>query len=189
VFAHGALKTIAVSLMKIANDIRWLGCGPRAGFAELALPEVQPGSSIMPGKVNPVIAESVCMACAQVMGNDVTVNIAGQSGNFELNVMMPVAAYNLLQSINLLAKVSENFAKQCVDGMEATKKGPEMVERGLMLGTALVPKIGYDLSAQISHEASETGKTIREVAREKTKLTEKELDELLDPFKMTEPGA
>jgi len=189
VFAHGALKTIAVSLMKIANDIRWLGCGPRAGLSELALPEVQPGSSIMPGKVNPVIAESVCMACAQVMGNDVTINIAGQSGNFELNVMMPVAAYNLLQSINLLAKVSENFAKQCVDGLEATKRGPEMVERGLMLGTALVPKIGYDLSAQISHEASETGKTIREVAREKTKLTEKELDELLDPFKMTEPGA
>jgi fumarate hydratase class II len=188
VAASGELKTIAVSLMKIANDMRWLGCGPRAGLAELALPEVQPGSSIMPGKVNPVIAESVTMACAQVLGNDVTINIAGQSGNFELNVMMPVAGYNLLQSINLLAKVSENFAKQCIDGLKATENGPHMVERGLALCTALVPKIGYDLAAAISHEAAETGKTVREVAREKTKLTEAELKELLDPFKMTEPG-
>ena len=186
--ASGSFKTIAVSLMKIANDIRWLGCGPRAGLGELALPEVQPGSSIMPGKVNPVIAESVTMVCAQVIGNDVTINIAGQSGNFELNVMNPVAAYNLLQSINLLGTASENFAKQCIDGLKATEHGPAMVERGLALCTSLVPKIGYDLSAAISHEASKTGKTVREVAREKTKLTEQELNELLDPFKMTEPG-
>jgi fumarate hydratase, class II len=181
----GAMKTIAVGLMKIANDIRWLGSGPRAGFGEIQLPEVQPGSSIMPGKVNPVIAESVCMACAQVIGNDVTVSVAGQSGNFELNVMMPVAAYNLLQSINLLANVSANLATQCIDGLQATNKGPEMVERGLALCTALVPSIGYDESAAISKEAAKTGKTVREVAREKTKLSEDELKSLLDPFKMT----
>lgn len=186
--ASGEMKTIAVSLMKIANDVRWLGSGPRAGIGEISLPEVQPGSSIMPGKVNPVIAESVCMVCAQVLGNDVTINIAGQSGNFELNVMMPVAAYNLLQSITLLSKVSDNFAKQCVDGLKATQKGPEMVERGLALCTALVPKIGYDQSAAISKDAAKTGKTVREVARETTKLTEAELKDLLDPFKMTEPG-
>lgn len=186
--ASAILKTIAVSLMKIANDTRWLGSGPRAGLGEIALPEVQPGSSIMPGKVNPVIAESVSMVCAQVIGNDVTVTIAGQSGNFELNVMLPVAAYNLLQSINLLAKASENFSKQCIDGLVATARGPEMVERGLALCTALVPKLGYDKSAAISHEAAKSGRTIREVAREQTELTEKELDELLDPFKMTEPG-
>ena len=186
--AHGQLKTIAVSLIKIANDIRWLGSGPRAGLGEIALPEVQPGSSIMPGKVNPVIAESVCMACAQVLGNDVTINIAGQSGNFELNVMMPVAGYNLLQSINLLARVCDNFAKQCIDGLTATDRGPEMVERGLALCTALVPKLGYDQSAAISKEAAKTGRTVREVARESTKLSENDLKELLDPFKMTEPG-
>jgi fumarate hydratase class II len=188
VFASGALKTIAVSLMKIANDIRWLGSGPRAGLGELNLPEVQPGSSIMPGKVNPVICESVMMACAQVLGNDVTVNVAGQAGNFELNVMMPVAGYNFLQSINLLAKVSQNLAKQCVDGLTATKQGPDTVERGLALCTALVPAIGYDQSAKISHDAAATGKTIREVAKEQTDLSDQELDELLNPFKMTEPG-
>lgn len=186
--ASGELKTIAVSLMKIANDIRFLGCGPRAGFAELALPEVQPGSSIMPGKVNPVIAEALCQVCAQVIGNDVAVTIAGQSGNFELNVMQPVAAYNLLQSIQLLAKASANFSKQCVEGLKATEKGPEMVEKGLALCTALVPAVGYDLSAQISHDAHETGETIREIARKKTKLSEKELTEILNPEKMTEPG-
>jgi len=184
----GVLKTIAVSLIKIANDVRWLGCGPRAGIAEIALPEVQPGSSIMPGKVNPVIAEAVCMVAAQVIGNDVTVTIAGQSGNFELNVMMPVAAYNLLQSITLLSTVVDNFKEKCVDGLKATQRGPELVERGLSLCTALVPEIGYDMSAQISHDAFESGETIREVALKKTKLTEKDLERLLDPFKMTKPG-
>lgn len=185
--ASGALKTIAVSLLKIANDIRWLGSGPRAGLGEIALPEVQPGSSIMPGKVNPVIAESVCMACAQVIGNDVVINTAGASGNFELNVMMPIATYDLLQSIMLLARVAENFQRQCVDGIKATERGPEMVERGLMMCTALVPEIGYDLSAAIAKEASKTGETIREVARKKTELTEDQLKKILDPSKMTEP--
>ena len=139
VFASGALKTVAVSLMKIANDIRWLGSGPRAGIGEIALPEVQPGSSIMPGKVNPVIAESVAMVAAQVMGNDATITIAGQSGNFELNVMLPLIAYNLLQSIDLLANAAENLTDQCVSGIEATERGPELVEQGLMLATALAP--------------------------------------------------
>ncbi|MBI4534066.1 MAG: class II fumarate hydratase [Candidatus Melainabacteria bacterium] len=186
--ASGTLKTIAVSLMKIANDIRWLGCGPRAGIGEIALPEVQPGSSIMPGKVNPVIAEAVCMVAAQVIGNDTTVAIAGQSGNFELNVMQPVAAYNLLQSISLLAAVAANFAERCVDGIKATSKGPEMVEKGLALCTALVPEVGYDVAAAISHEAAQSGQTVREVAREKTKLSEVDLERILNPFKMTEPG-
>jgi len=183
----GVLKTIACSLMKIGNDIRWLGCGPRAGIGEIALPEVQPGSSIMPGKVNPVIAESLCMVAAQVIGNDATIAIAGQSGNFELNVMMPVAAHNLLESINLLASAAENFSKQCVDGIKATERGPELVERGLALSTALVPAIGYDAAAKISKEAFESGKTVREIARATTKLSEDELNAHLDPFKMTEP--
>jgi len=185
--SSGILKTIAVSLLKIANDIRWLGCGPRAGIGEITLPEVQPGSSIMPGKVNPVIAESLAMVAAQVIGNDITITIAGQSGNFELNVMMPVAAYNLLQSIELLATSCNNFAKQCIAGIKSTKKGPQLVEQGLALCTALVPAVGYDLAAKISHEAHESGATIREVARKRTKLTETELDKLLDPFQMTAP--
>lgn len=182
----GVLKTIAVSMLKIANDIRWLGCGPRAGIGEIELPEVQPGSSIMPGKVNPVIAEALTMVAAQVVGNDATITIAGQSGNFELNVMMPVAAYNLLQSLELLATSINNFCEKCIDGLKATKKGPEQVERGLALCTALVPAVGYDVAAQISHDAYISGETIREIARKKTKLTEPELNRLLDPSKMTE---
>lgn len=182
------LKTIAVSLIKIANDVRWLGCGPRAGLAEISLPEVQPGSSIMPGKVNPVIAEAVCMACAQVIGNDVTVTIAGQSGNFELNVMQPVAAYNLLQSISLLARVSSNFAESCIDGLKATEKGAEMVEKGLALCTALVPAVGYDVAAKISHQAAKSGETIRAMAKRLTELSDADLERILDPYKMTEPG-
>src|SRR5947199_10194965 len=146
----GALNTLAVSLMKIANDMRWLGSGPRAGIGEIALPEVQPGSSIMPGKVNPVIAESVCMVCAQVIGNHTTITVAGQSGNFEINVMMPVTAYNLLQSISLLTSVTQNFTEQCIKGIKATTKGPEMVEHGLAISTALAPIIGYDEAASIS---------------------------------------
>jgi fumarate hydratase, class II len=188
VAASGALKTIAVSMLKIANDIRWLGSGPRAGIGEIDLPSVQPGSSIMPGKVNPVIAESVAMVCAQVIGNDVTVNIAGASGNFELNVMMPVAAYNLLQSISILATSSDNFASQCIDGLQATEQGPAMVEQGLAIGTALAPRIGYDAAADIAKEAAKSGRTIREVATEMTDLSAEELDQLLDPSGMTEPG-
>ena len=186
--ASGSLKTVAVSLMKIANDVRWLGSGPRAGIGEIALPEVQPGSSIMPGKVNPVIPESVCQVAAQVIGNDATIAIAGQSGNFEINVMMPVAAYNLLQSIKLLASVTRNFVRQCVEGITATEKGPEMVERGLAICTGLVPRIGYDAAAKIAKEAQATGKTVREVARERTDLSDEELDRILDPAAMTEPG-
>jgi fumarate hydratase, class II len=186
VFTSGALKTVAVSLMKISNDIRWLGSGPRAGIGEIALPEVQPGSSIMPGKVNPVIAESVAMVAAQVMGNDATVTIAGQSGNFELNVMLPLIAYNLIQSIDLLANAAENLTDQCVSGIEATERGPELVEQGLMLATALAPVIGYDRAAEISKAAYKSGRTIREIAREETDLSEDELDELLDARHMTE---
>jgi fumarate hydratase class II len=178
-----------VSLLKIANDCRWLGSGPRAGIGEITLPEVQPGSSIMPGKVNPVIAESVTMVSAQVIGNDATITIAGQSGNFELNVMMPVAAYNLLQSIDLLAASCTNFARQCVSGLVATGQGPAMVEKGLAICTALAPIIGYDAAAAIAKKAAQTGETVKQVALRETKLSEKELDEILDPAKMTEPGA
>ncbi len=188
VAASGALNTLAVSLMKIANDIRWLGSGPRAGFGEIELPAVQPGSSIMPGKVNPVIAESVCMVCAQIMGNHTTITVAGQAGNFEINVMMPVSAYNLLQSIRLLAEVVHNFTVQCVKGLKATTRGPEMVERGLAICTSLAPVIGYDAAANISKEAHKTGKTVREMAREKTNLSEEDLDRILDPASMTKPG-
>lgn len=185
--ASGSMKTIAVSLMKIANDIRWLGSGPRAGIGEIKLPEVQPGSSIMPGKVNPVIAESVTMVAGQVIGNDQAISIAGASGNFELNVMMPLAAHNLLQSVDLLAASSSNFSKQCISGIEATKAGPEMVERGLAIGTALAPIIGYDEAAAIAKEASESGETVKQVALRMTDLGSERLDEILDPIRMTEP--
>ena len=185
--ASGSMKTIAVSLMKIANDIRWMGSGPRGGFGEIELPEVQPGSSIMPGKVNPVIPESVCQVSAQVIGNDMSVAVAGQSGNFEINVMMPVAAYNLLQSIDLLSNASKNLALQCVDGLKATTKGPEMVENGLAIVTTLVPHIGYDASAALAHHAQKTGESIKEVAIRETDISEKDLDKILDPESMTEP--
>ncbi len=184
VYMSGALKTLAVSAIKISNDIRWLGSGPRAGFGEIELPEVQPGSSIMPGKVNPVIAESTAMAAAQVIGNDLTVSIAGQSGNFELNVMMPVAAFNLLQSIELLSTSLSNLANQCVTGIKATDRGPEMVEKGLAIVTTLVPVIGYDASAAIAKKAQLSGKTIRQIALEETNIDPSELDQILDPSKM-----
>ncbi|MEC9309232.1 MAG: class II fumarate hydratase [Chloroflexota bacterium] len=186
--ASGTLKAIAVSLHKISNDIRFLSCGPRAGLGEISLPEVQPGSSIMPGKINPVICESVIQVSAQVVGNDATLTLAGQGGYFELNTMMPVAAYNILQSIALLSNSCGNLATQCIDGIVATNTGPEMVERGLMLGTALAPAIGYDLAAVIAKEAAYTGRTIREVAKEKTDLTEEALIELLNPEEMTKPS-
>ncbi len=186
--ASGTLRSVAISLHKIANDIRFLGSGPRAGLGELTLPEVQPGSSIMPGKVNPVIAESLVQVSAQVLGNDLSVAMAANGGYFELNTMMPVAGYNLLQSIALLATTAQNFADQCVAGLEATDVGPGMVERGLMLGTALSPAIGYDRAAQIAKQAASSGLTIREVARRETDLSEEELEELMRPDKMTEPG-
>ena len=186
--ASGSLKTVAVSLMKICNDIRWLGSGPRGGIGEIELPEVQPGSSIMPGKVNPVIPESVCQVAAHVIGNDAAIVVGGQSGNFEINVMMPVCAYNLLQSIDLLAAAARNLDEQCVRGLKATSAGPDMVERGLAIVTTLVPHIGYDESAAIAKEAQASGKTVKEVAVEKTGLSSDELDEILDTSGMTEPG-
>ncbi len=172
----------------MANDIRWMGSGPRAGLGELQLPTVQPGSSIMPGKVNPVIAESVIQVCAQVQGNDQVVALGNQWGNFELNTMMPVMAHNLLQSIALLASASKNFAEQCIVGLTATEAGPNLVERGLMLATALAPVVGYDKAAEIAKTAAATGRTIRDVAREQLALSDAQLDELLDPTKMTTPG-
>ena len=186
--ASGELRTIAISLHKIANDIRFIACGPRAGLGEITVPEVQPGSSIMPGKVNPVISESVIQVAAHVVGNDAAVTLAGQGGYFELNTMMPVAAYNLLQSISLLAASANNFADQCVRGIEATDVGPAMVEKGLMLGTALAPAIGYDAAAAIAKEAAATGATIREVALQRTEISEEELAELLNPEEMTKPS-
>ena len=185
VSASGNLKTIAISLMKIANDIRWMGSGPRGGFGEIELPEVQPGSSIMPGKVNPVIPESVCQVAAHVIGNDSTIAIAGQSGNFEINVMMPVAAYNLLQSINILSTSATNLTTQCIEGIKATSKGPNMVTNGLAIVTTLVPHIGYDASAEIAHKAQSRNKTILEIALEETNFSEKELKDILNPEKMT----
>ena len=186
--ASGQLKTVAVSLHKIANDIRFLGCGPRAGLGEINVPEVQPGSSIMPGKVNPVISESVIQVSAHVVGNDAAVALAGAGGYFELNTMMPLAAYNLLQSVSLLSASARNFARQCVVGITATDTGPAMVEKGLMLGTALAPSIGYDAAASIAKKAAETGQTIREIARAETSLSEDELNALLNPEEMTKPS-
>ena len=187
--ASGVLRTIAVSMIKLANDLRWMGSGPRVGLGEIELPEVQPGSSIMPGKVNPVIAEAVCQVAAQVIGNDRTIEVAGLVGsNFELNVMMPVAAYGLIQSVELLATSLDNLTDRCIVGLKATTLGPEMVEKGLVICTALAPAIGYDAAAAIAKEAHKTGRTIREVARERTSLSEEDLDQILDPSKMTEPG-
>ncbi len=186
--ASGQLRTVAISLHKIANDIRFIGSGPRAGLGEISLPEVQPGSSIMPGKINPVISESVIQVAIQVMGNDATVALAGQGSYFELNTLMPVAAFNILQSISLLSASANNFAEQCVKGIQATGTGPAMVEQGLMLGTALSPAIGYDAAAAITKEASSTGQTIREVAKLRTELSDAELDQLLNPEDMTKPS-
>ncbi len=179
--ASGAMKTIAVSLMKIANDIRWLGCGPRAGISEILVPAVQPGSSIMPGKVNPVIAESVTQVATQVIGNDTTITIAGQSGNFELNVMMPLIAHNLLEQIRLLANVSGVFRTQCIDNLKADKKNCEsQIETSLMLSTPLVPILGYDKAAALAKEAFKDGLTIREVVLKHQLLSEKDLRRILD---------
>ena len=189
VHTHAALKTLAVSLTKITNDIRWMGSGPRAGLGELELPAVQPGSSIMPGKVNPVICESVLMVCQRVIGNDAAMTAAATASNFELAMSMPLAAFLLHESITLLANACRNLATQCIDGLKATPRGPELVEKGLMLATALAPVIGYDAAAAIAKEAAKSNRTIREVAREKTNLTDQQLQDLLDPAKMTEPGA
>jgi fumarate hydratase class II len=185
----GVLKTIATSIYKIANDVRWMGSGPRAGLAELLLPAVQPGSSIMPGKVNPVICESTMQVCFKVIGNDATVTLASQASSFELNVALPVAAHCLLESITLLAAASANLNNNCLKGLKATANGPALVERGLALCTALAPVVGYDLAAEIAKEAAQSGETILLVAQRKTSLSLDELKRLLDPFAMTKPGA
>ncbi|MEJ2698869.1 MAG: lyase family protein [Desulfuromonadales bacterium] len=189
VAVSGTLKTCACALFKVANDIRFLGSGPRCGFGELVLPAVQPGSSIMPGKVNPVMAESLIQVCAQVVGNDAAVALGGLSGNFELNVMMPVMAYNLLQSVELLARAVGRFTERCLKGLQADRGRCEsLVEQSLAMCTALAPAIGYDQAAKVAKKAFETGKTVREVAREEKVLPEEELEKVLDPRPMTEPG-
>jgi len=187
--ASGTLRTIAASLMKIANDIRWMGSGPRAGIGELRLPELQPGSSIMPGKVNPVIPEVVTQVAAQVFGNDVTVAMCGAMGNFELNVFMPVIARNLLESIHLLASAARLLAEKCIEGLQPdVERARALVEQSFPIVTALVPALGYDLCAEISKEAFKTGRSIREIVLERGLLGEKELDEALDLMKMTRGG-
>jgi len=188
--ASGALKTVAVSLYKIANDVRWLGSGPRCGIGEIRIPDLQPGSSIMPGKVNPVMSEMLMMVCAQAIGNDAAIAVGGLSGNFELNVMIPVIAHNLLQSVDLLARGATVFAERCVQGLEAdAARCKEMVERSLMMVTALAPVIGYDKAAAIAKEAYRKGRTVRELVREKKLMPDAELNRLLDPRRMTEPGS
>ncbi|MFL5667982.1 MAG: class II fumarate hydratase [Chloroflexota bacterium] len=185
--AHGAIRTIALSLWKIGSDLRLMGMGPRAGISEIALPETQPGSSIMPGKVNPVIIESLTQVVARVVGNDATVAF-GQTGSFlELNVMLPVTADALLESITLLAAATDNLSARCVEGLTATERGPALVEQGLMLATALAPVIGYDDAAALAKSALKSGRTIRELALERG-MDADELDRLLDPAAMTEPG-
>ena len=187
VACSGNLKSLAIALMKISNDIRWLSSGPRSGLNEIELPAVQPGSSIMPGKINPVIPESVCQVAAQIIGNDTTISIAGQSGNFEINVMMPVVAYNLLQSIELASSSCENLVNQCIDGIKATENGPKMVTNGLAIVTTLVPHIGYDKSASIAKQAQLENVTIKEIALRETHFSSQELDKILNPESMTDP--
>jgi fumarate hydratase class II len=183
----GQLKTIAASLMKISNDLRWMNSGPIAGLGELALPALQPGSSIMPGKINPVIPEAVTMVCAQVIGNDVTITIGGQSGVFQLNVMLPVIAHNLLQSIECLGNAARVLADKAIEGFVLNEeKVSNLVDKNPILVTALNPIIGYDLGAKIAKTAYAEGRTLKEVALEHTDLSREKLDEILDPLKLTE---
>ena len=185
----GQLRVLAVSLTKIANDLRWMNSGPLAGIGEIALPALQPGSSIMPGKVNPVIPEAVTMVCAQVVGNDATIAIGGQSGNFQLNVMLPVVAYNLLQSIELLANASTCLADKAIKGFTVNEDNiNRALGRNPILVTALNPVIGYELGAAVAKKAYAEGRPVKEVAREMTELTDEELDRLLDPAALTKGG-
>ncbi|MFN2485631.1 MAG: class II fumarate hydratase [Acidimicrobiia bacterium] len=189
VMASGALKTVATSLFKIANDIRWLGSGPASGIGEIRIPDLQPGSSIMPGKVNPVMAEMTMMVAAQVFGNDAAVTWAAANGNFELNVMMPVLAHNLLESIALLANASRVFAERCVEGIVADESRiKELLEKNVIIVTALNPHIGYDNGAKVAKEALATGRSVRDLVLEKGLLTQEELDRALDLRRMTEGG-
>ena len=188
VMASGALKTLAVSLMKIANDLRWLGSGPRAGLGELQLPENEPGSSIMPGKVNPTQCEAMTMVCVQVMGNDAAISIAGSQGNFELNVFKPVIIYNFLQSCNLLTDACNNFRQFCVEGLIANEDViNDHVKNSLMLVTALTPIIGYDKAAKIAHDAHVNGTTLREEAVKLKYLTDVDFDKYVKPEEMVYP--
>ncbi|HEX9750568.1 MAG TPA: class II fumarate hydratase [candidate division Zixibacteria bacterium] len=185
---HGALKTLAASLLKIANDIRWMGSGPRAGLGELSLPENEPGSSIMPGKVNPTQCEAMTMVCAQVLGNDVAVNVAGSSGNFELNVFKPVIIHNVLQSVRLLADACESFDAHCAAGMTANREIIELhMTRSLMLVTALNPHVGYDNAAKIAKKAHAENTTLREAAIELGLLTAEQFDSWVRPNDMLGP--
>ena len=185
----GQLKTLAVSLMKISNDLRWMNSGPLAGLGEIALPSLQPGSSIMPGKVNPVIPEAVTMVCAQVMGNDTTIAIAGQAGNFQLNVMLPVIAYNLLQSIELLASASRVLADKAIEGFKVNDKALQgALSRNPILVTAMNRIVGYEKGAAIAKAAYASGRPVLEVAREMTDLDDAQLERLLDPSRLTRGG-
>jgi fumarate hydratase class II len=178
--------------MKIANDVRWLASGPRCGIGEISIPSTQPGSSIMPGKVNPVMSEMALMVAAQVIGNDATIAFAGSGlgSTFELNVMMPVMAYNLLQSVELLARAARVFADRCAAGIEADKERCEsLVEQSLAMCTSLAPVIGYDKAADVAKESFKTGKTVRQVAQEKKFVPDAELGKVLDARRMTEPQA
>ena len=185
----GQLKTVAVSLMKISNDLRWMNSGPLAGLAEISLPALQPGSSIMPGKVNPVIPEAVNMIAAQVMGNDVAITVGGQAGNFQLNVMLPMIAYNLLQSIELLANGSRLLAEKCIDGFQVNRdRLQDALSRNPILVTALNAVIGYELGARIAKTAYAENRPVIDVAAEMTQLSRQELERLLDPAALTKGG-
>ncbi|MEM7503638.1 MAG: class II fumarate hydratase [Pseudomonadota bacterium] len=187
--ASGQLRVLAVSLMKIANDLRWMNSGPLAGIGEIELPALQPGSSIMPGKVNPVIPEATAMVAAQVIGNDATIAVAGQSGNFQLNVMLPVVAYNLLQSIEVLGNVSRLLADSAIAGFTVNHENlARALDRNPILVTALNPVIGYELGAKVAKQAYAEGRPVKDVARELTDLSDEELDRLLDPATLTKGG-
>jgi len=187
--ASGSLRTVAVSLMKIANDLRWLSSGPRTGLGEITLPAVQPGSSIMPGKVNPVMAESLCQVCAQVIGNDAAIVIGGQSGSLELNVMIPVMAHNLLESIQILSTVCSEFTDRCVRGITADEEqGRHNAEATAALATALAPVIGYDKAAELAKRSLKENRTLRELVMEEDLVDKDEIDRILDFRAMTEPG-
>jgi fumarate hydratase, class II len=187
--ASGEIRTLAVSLFKIANDIRWLSSGPRCGIGEIQLPATQPGSSIMPGKVNPVMCESVMQVCAQIIGNDTAVCWGGANGNLELNVMMPMIAHNILENIRLLSSVLRVFQDKCISGIMANRAHcEELVERSMAMVTGLVPIIGYDRAAEIAKESAKTGKSVREICKDKHGLPESELNKALDPIEMTKPG-
>jgi fumarate hydratase class II len=189
IFSHGAIRTLAAALMKIANDIRWLGSGPRSGLGELILPENEPGSSIMPGKVNPTQSEAMTMVCFQVFGNDVAIAVAGSQGNFELNVFKPVMIRNYLHSVRILSDVCRTFREFCVDGLQVDRaRVADLVDRSLMLVTALTPKIGYDKAAEIAKKAHHEGTTLKEAALALGYLTETEYDDLVRPENMVHPS-